>query len=66
MLFRSGIAAGADGLIIEVHTDPSEVHSDGAQAISPDVFSLIRADVAALAALDKRTLVAPALHRTGH
>ncbi len=58
-LARAGLAAGADGLIIEVHTDPSEVHSDGAQAISPDVFAAIAADAAAIAALDRRKLVLP-------
>lgn len=56
-LARAGLAAGADGLIIEVHTAPEEVHSDGAQAISPDVFGQVRADAIAIAALDKRQLV---------
>lgn len=56
-LARAGLAAGADGLIVEVHTAPEEVHSDGAQAITPEVFALVRADAAAIAALDKRQLV---------
>lgn len=56
-LARAGLAAGADGLIVEVHTAPEEVHSDGAQAITPDAFAQIRADAAAIAALDERELV---------
>ncbi len=32
-------AAGADGLQIEVHNNPSEAWSDGAQALTPDMFS---------------------------
>jgi 3-deoxy-7-phosphoheptulonate synthase len=62
-LARAGVAAGADGLIIEVHTEPSEVHSDGAQAVSPDVFAAIARDVAVIAALDGRRLVLPELAR---
>ena len=34
----SGIAAGADGLIIEVHPDPSRAMSDGAQSLTPQAF----------------------------
>ena len=34
-LAKAGIAAGADGLLVEVHPAPYETHSDGAQAISP-------------------------------
>jgi 3-deoxy-7-phosphoheptulonate synthase len=34
----ASIAAGADGLIIEVHPDPHKAVSDGAQSLSPDVF----------------------------
>jgi len=58
-LARAGLAAGADGLIVEVHTATEEVHSDGAQAISPEVFGQIRADAAVLAGLDGRELVLP-------
>jgi len=36
---RAGIAAGADGLIIEVHTDPSQALSDGAQSLKPEKFA---------------------------
>ena len=35
----AGVAAGADGLIIEVHNDPEHALTDGAQSITPDQFS---------------------------
>ncbi|HLF01593.1 MAG TPA: 3-deoxy-7-phosphoheptulonate synthase, partial [Anaerolineales bacterium] len=36
---RAGIAAGADGLIVEVHQNPSEALSDGAQSLKPEKFA---------------------------
>ncbi len=36
---RAGIAAGADGLIVEVHPDPSQALSDGAQSLKPEKFA---------------------------
>ena len=38
-LAKASLAVGASGLMIEVHVDPSQALSDGAQAISPDVLS---------------------------
>ena len=35
----AAIAAGADGLIIEVHPDPEHAWSDGAQSLKPDRFA---------------------------
>ncbi len=35
---RAGIAAGCDGLMIEVHENPEEALSDGAQSLMPDKF----------------------------
>ena len=37
----AGIAAGADGLIIEVHIQPEQALSDGAQSLSPEEFAKI-------------------------
>lgn len=43
-LGRAGIAAGADGLMIEVHPNPQEALSDGPQALTPEMFAeLMRA-----------------------
>jgi 3-deoxy-7-phosphoheptulonate synthase len=36
---RAGIAAGADGLIVEVHNHPSLAMSDGAQSLKPERFA---------------------------
>ena len=36
---KAGVAAGADGLIIEVHPDPSQALSDGAQSLKPEKFA---------------------------
>ena len=36
---RAAIAAGADGLLIEVHPDPDHAQTDGAQSIRPDQFA---------------------------
>ena len=36
---QAGIAAGADGLIVEVHTNPSEALSDGGQSLKPERFA---------------------------
>ena len=37
---RAAVAAGADGLIIEVHPDPDRAKSDGAQSMFPDQLSV--------------------------
>jgi 3-deoxy-7-phosphoheptulonate synthase len=36
---RAAVAAGADGLIIEVHNDPEHAMTDGAQSITPAQFA---------------------------
>ncbi len=38
VLSRAAVAAGADGLIIEVHSHPEDALSDGAQSLLPDKF----------------------------
>ncbi|RIK66535.1 MAG: 3-deoxy-7-phosphoheptulonate synthase [Planctomycetota bacterium] len=47
---RAAIAAGADGLIIEVHSDPEHAMTDGAQSITPQVFAETMAQLALIAA----------------
>ena len=37
----AAVAAGADGLIIEVHPDPPNAASDGAQSLTPDAFDAV-------------------------
>ena len=46
---RSAIAAGADGLIIEVHPNPEEAMSDGAQSLLPDEFATLMNDIRKIA-----------------
>jgi 3-deoxy-7-phosphoheptulonate synthase len=46
---RAGIAAGADGLIIEVHPNPSEALSDGGQSLKPSRFVELVSQVCAIA-----------------
>jgi 3-deoxy-7-phosphoheptulonate synthase len=38
---RAGIAAGADGLILEVHPDPNAALCDGRQSITPEQLQSI-------------------------
>ena len=44
----AAVAAGADGLMIEVHNDPKHALSDGAQSLTPDQFDKVAARVFAL------------------
>lgn len=55
-LSRAGIAAGADGLIVEVHHQPDQALSDGMQSILPDEFDQLMAEVRQIAAVLKRNL----------
>ena len=63
-LARAGLAAGADGVICEVHTHPEESHSDGAQAIDLAEFERLVRDAAVIAGLDGRTLITGSLARS--
>lgn len=58
-LAKAGLAAGADGLIVEVHPEPAEARSDGRQAISAAEFMRIARCAAELARLERRRLVLP-------
>jgi 3-deoxy-7-phosphoheptulonate synthase len=53
---KSAIAAGADGLIIEVHPDPSQALSDGVQSLHPEEFSQLMKEVEKIAAAVERDL----------
>jgi 3-deoxy-7-phosphoheptulonate synthase len=46
---RAAIAAGADGLIVEVHPDPENALSDGAQSLRPQEFEEFMADLSRVA-----------------
>lgn len=47
---KAGLAAGADGLIIEVHPDPAQAWSDGAQSLKTERFAELMIELKGLAA----------------
>ena len=47
---RAAVAAGADGLIIEVHVHPEEALSDGAQTLYPEQFDLLMGELRGISA----------------
>jgi len=53
---RAAVAAGADGLMIEVHPDPSQAWSDGAQSLKPETFAALVKAIKPFVAAMKRTL----------
>jgi 3-deoxy-7-phosphoheptulonate synthase len=52
----AAVASGADGLIIEVHNDPSHAMSDGAQSLKPERFGELMPQIGQIAAAVGRTL----------
>jgi 3-deoxy-7-phosphoheptulonate synthase len=54
---RAAIAAGADGLMIEVHPDPDHAQSDGAQSLWPEQFDELVGQVGLIAEAIGRRLV---------
>lgn len=59
-LSLAGIAAGADGLMIEVHPNPDMAMSDGAQSLNFEEFDTLMPKIAAVADAVGRTLPLPA------
>jgi 3-deoxy-7-phosphoheptulonate synthase len=51
---RAAVAAGADGLLIEVHNDPDHALSDGAQSLDPLQFERLMGEL---------RIIAPAIGR---
>ena len=52
----AAVAAGADGLIVEVHPDPEHASSDGAQSLKPKKFAAMMARLKLMAAAADRSL----------
>jgi len=46
---RAAVAAGADGLLIEVHNDPDHALSDGAQSLEPTQFAQLMSEIRIIA-----------------
>ncbi|HIU64085.1 MAG TPA: 3-deoxy-7-phosphoheptulonate synthase [Candidatus Avacidaminococcus intestinavium] len=55
-LAKAAIAAGADGLMIEVHNDPENAWCDAAQSLKPDRFANLMKDLRAIAPIVGREL----------
>ncbi len=53
---RAAVAAGADGLLIEVHPNPDEAKSDGAQSLRPEGFSSLMRELGPVARAVARSL----------
>jgi 3-deoxy-7-phosphoheptulonate synthase len=53
---KAGVAAGADGLIIEVHPNPAEAASDGEQSLKPHRFAELMVEVRRVAQAVDRTI----------
>jgi len=52
---RAAVAAGADGLLVEVHCDPDRALSDGAQSLFPEQFQAL---------MDQLRIIVPAIGRS--
>ena len=64
----AGVAAGADGLMLEVHPHPEQALSDGPQSLYPEQFDKLMKDIEAMSPVIGRELVRPprksfAVHR---
>ena len=55
-LAKTAVAAGADGLMVEVHPNPPEALCDGAQSITPDTFDSVMKDIRALCTFEGKVL----------
>lgn len=64
---KAAVAAGADGLIIEVHPNPSEALSDGPQSLKPEKYQQLMAELGVLAGVMNKSLgtIVDGIKRTG-
>jgi 3-deoxy-7-phosphoheptulonate synthase len=56
---RAAVAAGADGVLVEVHPEPDRALSDGAQSLYPDQFTQLVSELRAVAAAIGRSIPPP-------
>jgi 3-deoxy-7-phosphoheptulonate synthase len=57
---RAAVAAGADGLLVEVHPNPDRALSDGAQSLYPGQFDLMMKETRLIAEAIGRRVAEPA------
>src|SRR5215831_3373415 len=62
---RAAVAAGADGLIVEVHHDPDHALSDGAQSLLPQQFDRLMAELRIIAPAIGRSICLEPVARRG-
>jgi 3-deoxy-7-phosphoheptulonate synthase len=62
---RAAVAAGADGLLIEVHCDPDHALSDGAQSMFPSQFDRLMAELRIIAPAIGRSICLEPVARRG-
>jgi 3-deoxy-7-phosphoheptulonate synthase len=62
---RASVAAGADGLLIEVHCDPDHALSDGAQSVFPAQFDRLMAELRVIAPAIGRSICVEPVARRG-
>jgi 3-deoxy-7-phosphoheptulonate synthase len=62
---RAAVAAGCDGLIIEVHNDPDHAKSDGAQSMFPAQFERLMAELRIIAPAIGRSICVESVARRG-
>lgn len=55
-LAKAAVAAGADGLMIEVHNDPQHALSDGMQSLTPEMFSSLMEKLKKYVVLEGKTM----------
>ena len=55
---RAAVAAGADGIMVEVHPRPEKALSDGHQSLTPEEFHALMRQVAVIAGAVGRPLAA--------
>ena len=56
-LAKTAVAAGADGLMIEVHNDPAHALCDGAQSLNPEQFDHLMQDIKRRVAFEEKKLL---------
>jgi 3-deoxy-7-phosphoheptulonate synthase len=56
---RAAVAAGADGVLVEVHPQPDRALSDGEQSLYPEQFAAMMREIAAMAEVVGRKLAEP-------
>jgi 3-deoxy-7-phosphoheptulonate synthase len=61
---RAAVAAGADGLLIEVHPNPDQALSDGPQSLRPEQFDRTMGELRLIAEAVGRRIAEPVGART--